>query len=94
MILSGYLPALPKEWDRGYINNILCRGGHEISIKWDMNLGEIFIDILGKSTAAIKIKLPKRILNAYPNDITVKEDVIDMDLCENSKASLKIIIAV
>lgn len=37
--LIKVLPALPDQWGKGELNNVLCAGGISLSIKWDKERG-------------------------------------------------------
>lgn len=48
------LPAIPKEWTRGYISGIKVRGGHELEIRW-VNTGKQYsLDVTDSTVATIK----------------------------------------
>lgn len=84
------LPALPKDWDKGHASNILCRGGYEVSVDWDMNIGEVEVRIIGQKDGDVKMKLPKKIVSSYPDDIKIQEDIISVKIAANAKTTIKI----
>uniref|UniRef100_UPI0030FB0B4C glycosyl hydrolase family 95 catalytic domain-containing protein n=1 Tax=uncultured Wocania sp. TaxID=2834404 RepID=UPI0030FB0B4C len=55
------IPALPKEWSKGSINNILLRGQIQIdALSWNMETGELKLKMTSKADKAITIRLPEK----------------------------------
>lgn len=56
--LVKILPALPEKWKSGICNGVLCRGGIETSIQWDMEQKTLVVRMMSKFTQTITLKLP------------------------------------
>ena len=54
----GILPALPAKWERGAVSGILCRGGVEVDIDWDMPEGRITLKLTAKRTRTCTLRFP------------------------------------
>lgn len=52
------LPALPNGWAKGKINGVLCRGGIEVDIRWDMEEGQMDVDLISLVDQCITVKFP------------------------------------
>lgn len=52
------LPALPKSWKKGEIYGVLCRGGIEVDIQWDMGNNQIKTAFTSSSPQRIVVKFP------------------------------------
>jgi len=52
------LPAIPGSWKRGKVKHMLCRGGVEISIDWDMEARRIDARLKSRTEQSIRIKYP------------------------------------
>ena len=84
------LPALPKEWEKGHIHNALCRGGYEVSIDWDMNIGKIQLSLFDNKNEQIRIKLPYDINYISPNNYELHNNIIYVNLYANVKKTIDI----
>lgn len=55
------IPALPKEWSKGAINNILLRGQVQINeLAWNMEIGELKLKMTSKIDKTLTIRLPEK----------------------------------
>jgi len=52
------LPALPTKWPKGKVEGILCRGGIEVSIEWDIPQGYLRATLLSKTDQEVTVKFP------------------------------------
>jgi alpha-L-fucosidase 2 len=52
------LPALPDKWARGCIEGVLCRGGIEVSIDWDMTIKKLKVTFISRIEQKITVKFP------------------------------------
>jgi len=59
--LLKLLPALPKKWPTGKAEGILCRGGIETSVEWDMHKRAVTARLRSKTKQEITLKLPGKI---------------------------------
>ncbi len=57
------LPALPDQWSKGSFRNMLCRGGVEVSIEWDLDQRFITGTFLSSSDQNITVKFPGKVEN-------------------------------
>ena len=48
--IIGILPALPAKWQKGSVRGMLCRGGAEIDLTWDMGSSRITVGLRAKAT--------------------------------------------
>ena len=65
------LPALPKEWSKGSIEGVLCRGAIEInSLKWDDKTIEV--ELTSKTDQQVELILPGDIRSAKGTNSAVK----------------------
>ena len=56
------LPALPKEWDKGAIENILLRGQMQLQkLEWNLESGSVNLKINSKIDQEIELRLPEDI---------------------------------
>jgi len=64
------LPALPAAWPKGEADGLLCRGGVEVSVKWDMPSGLVEAVLTARSpkTDAVTVKLPAPFELLEPSD--------------------------
>jgi alpha-L-fucosidase 2 len=46
--IIGVLPALPGKWQKGSVSGILCRGGAEIGLEWDMASSRVNVAMTAK----------------------------------------------
>ncbi|HEY0829032.1 MAG TPA: glycoside hydrolase family 95 protein, partial [Bacilli bacterium] len=56
--LVKLLPALPPSWSHGRVRGILCRGGIEIALSWNMVARHMTIQLLSNKNQTIKLKFP------------------------------------
>jgi len=56
--IIGILPALPAKWEKGAVSGILCRGGAEVDINWDMPEGRITLKLTAKRTGTCTLRFP------------------------------------
>ena len=55
------IPALPKEWPKGDINNILLRGQVQIDkLTWNMETGELKLKMTSKKDKTMTMRLPEK----------------------------------
>ncbi len=59
--LVKVLPALPAAWKKGKAQGLLCRGGMEIGIEWDMDRHAINATLTSRSAQNVTVKLPAEI---------------------------------
>jgi len=52
------LPALPTKWPKGKAEGILCRGGIEVSVEWDIPQGRLWATLLSKTDQEVTVKFP------------------------------------
>lgn len=52
------LPALPKKWPVGKAEGIACRGGVEVSLKWNMNEKRIDAAFISRTAQKVTVKFP------------------------------------
>jgi alpha-L-fucosidase 2 len=52
------LPALPESWPVGSARGILCRGGIEISVEWNMHKATVEASLRSRAAQEITLKLP------------------------------------
>ena len=52
------LPALPEKWVRGEAQGIRCRGGAEVSVKWDLAAGTAEATRVAAEAQTLRVKLP------------------------------------
>lgn len=56
--LIRILPALPKAWTQGRIENLCCRGGITLTIDWDQDKGRVEVELLSRAEQAVKVTWP------------------------------------
>jgi len=52
------LPAVPKSWPAGNAEGIRCRGGVEVSLKWNMNEKWIDAAFISRTAQKVTVKFP------------------------------------
>jgi len=52
------LPALPAKWRKGKARGILCRGGVEVSVEWDVDAKRVKATLLARSPQQVTVKFP------------------------------------
>jgi alpha-L-fucosidase 2 len=52
------LPALPKEWPVGEAEGLACRGGVEVSLKWNMNEKRVDATLISRTAQKLTVKFP------------------------------------
>jgi len=52
------LPSIPAQWRHGSVDGILCRGGLELSINWNLETGSILLCIRSSGAQLCKIQFP------------------------------------
>jgi alpha-L-fucosidase 2 len=57
------LPARPAQWPRGFAQGMRCRGGIEISIRWDVAQLEIEVDLLSQTAQRVEIGFPAEVMS-------------------------------
>jgi len=65
--LLKLLPALPKKWPTGKAEGILCRGGIEACVEWDMHERTVRARLRSKTKQQVTLKLPGKIRNLSAN---------------------------
>jgi len=73
----NFLPALPKEWEKGYIKGLKARGGFEVDMEWkSRNLTEVKIksniDGICKVKYSSNIEAKMRLSNIEIKNIEIK----------------------
>ncbi|WP_299577988.1 glycoside hydrolase N-terminal domain-containing protein [uncultured Sunxiuqinia sp.] len=54
------LPALPKEWEKGSLENVLLRGQMQVEeLVWDVNKGKVSLNIKSEIKQEIEVRLPE-----------------------------------
>ena len=73
--LIKLLPALPKKWTKGKVEGILCRGGIEVSIEWDMTEHSMQASLRSKTDQVVTVKFPgsPKSLEFEPAGISISE---------------------
>ena len=69
------LPALPESWPVGKARGILCRGGIEVSVQWNMHKGTVEATLRSTAAQEITLKLPgaiRRLSSSLPRSAVVK----------------------
>lgn len=56
------LPALPKEWNKGYIKGIKGRGGYTVDINWEENVATT-VTVLSDENGFVKVRYKDEIKN-------------------------------
>ena len=64
------LPALPTRWSVGYVHGLLCRGGIEVALDWDINRKWIEATLRARHTQTVRLTVPKAIRHVDINGIT------------------------
>lgn len=57
-VLIKLLPALPSRWERGSVRGILCRGGVELDMQWDLAKRELTATLTSPREQTVTIKAP------------------------------------
>lgn len=56
------LPALPKEWGKGSLENVLLRGQMQVDeLRWDLNKGKVSLIIKSRIEQEIVVRLPEKL---------------------------------
>lgn len=58
------LPALPAAWPAGSASGLICRGGIELSIAWDMNAGTLDAVLRSPRPQLVELSLPVAFIDA------------------------------
>jgi alpha-L-fucosidase 2 len=69
------LPALPTKWTIGKAGRILCRGGVEVTVDWNLSAGTMGVELISKSDQQITVKFPAAITSFECN---LPESAIEM----------------
>ena len=69
--IIGVLPALPAKWAKGSVSGILCRGGAEVDIDWDMPEGRITLKLTAKRTRTCTLRFPGAVASVV-SDLAVE----------------------
>lgn len=56
--LLKLLPALPGKWARGKAQGLLCRGGIEAALTWDLEAGELTATFHSRTEQTVRVVLP------------------------------------
>lgn len=90
MLLQSYaeelflLPALPKEWDCGYVRGLKARGNFTVDMKWnDNSVKEVIISSLSGGNCIIRTFVP-----LVSNDVELVE-ITDNDMKHQKEKFLK-----
>jgi len=78
------LPALPSNWRKGNAQRMLCRGGLEVSLNWDMDAKTLEASILPQSSQKLTLSFPETPKTLNIN--TSNSDITESDLGPNYKS--------
>jgi alpha-L-fucosidase 2 len=59
--LIKVLPAVPRKWKKGSVQNMLCRGRISISIIWNLDKKEIIVKLRMDQPKSITLKFPESV---------------------------------
>jgi len=59
------LPSLPEAWSAGKVEGMLCRGGLQLSMEWDLNAGYLGLDLYTSRHQTWHIQVPGNIQRVY-----------------------------
>ncbi len=60
------LPALPEKWSRGSAEGLLCRGGIELSLAWDVEAGALTAALRSRTAQTVRVVLPPGFVSEDP----------------------------
>ncbi|MHC4482486.1 MAG: glycoside hydrolase family 95-like protein [Planctomycetota bacterium] len=63
------LPAIPDSWNKGKAERILCRGGLEVSLDWDMKADTIEARLKSRTAQTTTVKFPRWVSNLRADGI-------------------------
>ncbi len=83
------LPSLPNKWKKGKVENLLARGGIEVSIEWDYSSGKSIVELKAiKKDSLIDLIMPDKVISVKGHSL-INHKIYKVQLIKEKKIQIE-----